>query len=86
MTHYRLYYMAEETTRIRGFEPIEADDDAAAVEGVRERQRSVAMELWCANWMVKRWALVPESDGDASAAAGRSVIGEDLPANRSSAA
>jgi hypothetical protein len=60
--YYRIYYMADESTRVRGFEPVEADDDGAAVAHAEARQRSVTMELWCADRMVKRWSLVPDAD------------------------
>lgn len=67
MTHYRLYFMADPDARVRGFEPIEADDDSAAVSGAEERQQMLALELWCASRLVKRWQLV-RGEGSSSPA------------------
>jgi hypothetical protein len=49
--------MADQSAFVRGFEPIEADDDATAVSGAENRQQMLAVELWCANRLVKRWQL-----------------------------
>jgi hypothetical protein len=39
-------------------EPIEAGDDTAAIREAEAQQRAIAVELWCANRLVKKWELV----------------------------
>jgi len=62
MTQYRLYYRTDQNVSIRGFEPLEADSDAAAINGAEARQRTLGVELWCANRLVKRWDLVQPAE------------------------
>jgi hypothetical protein len=58
MASYRLYLQTDEHARVQGFEQIEADDDSAAVAAAVARRRSIGLELWCANRLVRRWELV----------------------------
>lgn len=58
MTHYRIFYRTKEQERLTGFEPIEAEDDTRAIREAEAQQRAIAVELWCANRLVKKWNLV----------------------------
>ena len=62
MTHYRIFFRTDNKERLRGFEPIEAGDDTAAIREAEAHQRAIAVELWCANRLVKKWDLVQTTD------------------------
>ena len=48
MPDYRLYVLDRDSGHIRrAAEIIQADDDAAAIQDVRRRGGSDALELWC---------------------------------------
>jgi hypothetical protein len=61
MTHYRLYYRTEARAQVRGFEPIEAENDTKAINEAEAKQRAIAVELWCAHRLVKQWSLVGDN-------------------------
>ena len=56
MAYYRLYRLAEPGGKFVGFEEIEADGDAAAVQQAEAFAGRQALELWCGKRKVKSFA------------------------------
>ena len=52
---YRLYFLDPQSARILGFEEIEAESDAAAIEQAEQRRGDKPMELWCRARKVQHW-------------------------------
>lgn len=59
MAYYRLYRLAEPGGKFVGFEEIEAEDDAGALDQAAAFAGRQALELWCGKRRVKSFAPVP---------------------------
>lgn len=56
MAYYRLYRLAEPGGKFIGFEEIEAENDAGAIDRAQAFAGQQALELWCGKRKVKSFA------------------------------
>lgn len=56
MAYYRLYFMDGLSGHVAAVRDFQAPDDDAAIARAETHRRAVAMELWCKDRKVKRWA------------------------------
>jgi len=59
VAYYRLYFMDGLSGHVAAVRDLHAANDEAAIAQAERHRRAVAMELWCKDRKVKRWAPEP---------------------------